>query len=124
MNRLCPHRFEPENGTLSMTSGNYIRVAKVGDVSPGSVIKVQAAGKPIALFNVDGSYYATDEICTHAHASLSEGFVMDDTIECPLHGASFSIRTGEALSAPATEPLATYSVRVEGGDILIGIPQS
>jgi len=107
-----------------MTDANYVRVAKVGDVPPGSVIKVEAAGKPIALFNVDGSYYATDEICTHAHASLSEGFVMDDTIECPLHGASFSIRTGEALSAPATEPLATYSVRVEGGDILIGIPQS
>lgn len=107
-----------------MTDANYVRVAKVGDVSPSSVMKVEAAGKPIALFNLDGRYYATDEICTHAHASLAEGFVMDDTVECPLHGATFSIKTGEALSAPATEPLATYSVRVDGEDILVGIPQS
>lgn len=107
-----------------MTDANYIRVAKVGDVSPGAVIRVNAAGRPIALFNLDGSYYATDEICTHAHASLAEGFVTDDIVECPLHGATFSIKTGEALSAPATEPLATYAVRVDGEDILIGVPQS
>lgn len=105
-----------------MTTANYIRVAGVGDVSPGSVIRVEAEGKPIALYNLDGRYYATDEICTHAFASLAEGFVIDDTIECPLHGATFSIRTGEALSAPATEPLATYAVRVDGEDVLVGIP--
>jgi naphthalene 1,2-dioxygenase ferredoxin component len=103
---------------------NFVRVAKVGDVPPGAVIRVAAGGKSIALFNLDGSFYATEDICTHAHASLAEGFVADDTVECPLHGATFSIKTGEALSAPATEPLKTYPVRVEGQDILVGIPQA
>lgn len=106
-----------------MSEENYIAVAKVGDVAPGSVMKVDAAGRSIALFNLDGSYYATDEICTHAHASLAEGFVVDDCIECPLHGAMFSIKTGEALSAPATDPLTTYPVRLEADEILVGVPQ-
>ena len=107
-----------------MSEASFVRVAKVGDLAPGGVMKVEANGKALALFNLDGSYYATDEICSHAHASLAEGFVIDDCIECPLHGATFSIKTGEALSAPATDPIATYPVRVEADDILVGVPQS
>lgn len=100
----------------------YLRVAKVADLAPGSVTRVEAAGRAIALYNLDGAYYATDEICTHAYASLAEGFVDGETIECPLHGATFSIKTGEALSPPASEPLATYAVRVDGEDILVAVP--
>jgi nitrite reductase/ring-hydroxylating ferredoxin subunit len=99
-------------------------VAKVGDVEPGDVKAVKAAGMALALYNLDGTYYATEEICTHAYASLAEGFVFDDAIECPLHGARFSIKTGAVLSDPATEPLKTYPVRVEGEVILVGIPNS
>ena len=102
----------------------FIRVAKVGELAPGSVLRVEAAGKAIALYNLEGTYYATDEICTHAYASLAEGFVDGATIECPLHGAQFSIKTGEALSPPASEPLATYAVRVDGQDILVAVPRS
>jgi nitrite reductase/ring-hydroxylating ferredoxin subunit len=102
----------------------YIPVAKVGEVEPGDVKPVQAAGKALALYNVDGTYYATDEICTHAYASLADGFVTGDVIECPLHGATFSIKTGAVLSDPASEPLTTYPVRVEGEDILVGVPKS
>lgn len=102
----------------------YVRVAKVGDVEPGNVKAVQVAGKALALYNLEGTYYATEEICTHAYASLAEGFVFDDAIECPLHGARFSIKTGAVLSDPATEPLVTYPVRVEGEDILVGVPIS
>jgi len=102
----------------------FIRVAKVGELAPGSVVRVEAAGKAIALYNLEGTYYATDEICTHAYASLAEGFVDGATIECPLHGAQFSIKTGEALSPPASEPLATYAVRVDGQDILVAVPRS
>jgi nitrite reductase/ring-hydroxylating ferredoxin subunit len=105
-----------------MSGETFIRVAKVGDVEPGGVIKADAGGRALALYNLDGTYYATDEICSHAHASLAEGFVVDDCIECPLHGAMFSIKTGAALSAPATEPIATYPVRVEGEDLLVGVP--
>jgi nitrite reductase/ring-hydroxylating ferredoxin subunit len=102
----------------------YVAVAKVGAVEDGYGAKVEALGRSLALFNVEGAFYAIDEICSHAHASLAEGFVIDDTVECPLHGACFSLRTGEALSAPATDPVRTYPVRVEGEDILVGIPSS
>lgn len=101
----------------------FIRVAKAGELAPGSVLRVDVAGKALALYNLDGTYYATDDICTHAYASLAEGFLDGETIECPLHGATFSIKTGEALTAPAVEPLATYAVRVEGDDILVAIPR-
>jgi nitrite reductase/ring-hydroxylating ferredoxin subunit len=101
----------------------FIRVAKAAELAPGSVLRVDVAGKAIALYNLDGAYYATDDICTHAYASLAEGFLDGETIECPLHGATFSIKTGEALTAPAVEPLATYAVRVEGDDILVAIPR-
>jgi apoptosis-inducing factor 3 len=105
-----------------VTESQYVRAAKVADLQPGSVLRVEVAGRAIALYNLDGAFYATDEICTHAYASLAEGFVDGETIECPLHGATFSIKTGEALSAPATEPLATYAVRVDGDELLVAVP--
>jgi len=101
----------------------FIPVAKVGEIAPGAVMKVEVNARALALYNLAGIYYATDEICTHAYASLAEGFVIDDTIECPLHGATFCIKTGAALSPPATDPLATYPVRVEGDSILVGLPK-
>lgn len=106
-----------------MSDDSYIRVAKLADVAPGAVIRVEAAGRAIALYNLDGTLYATDEICSHAYASLAEGFLDGETIECPLHGATFSIKTGEALTPPAVEPLATYAVRVEGDDVLVALPR-
>lgn len=110
--------------TATETDHDFVAVAKADAVSPGNVIRVEANGICLALYNLDGTFYATEEICSHAHASLAEGFIIDDTIECPLHGACFSIRTGEALSAPATDPVITYPVRVEGDDVLVGIPRN
>lgn len=109
--------------TMPEAAHEFLAVAKTDNLAPGSVVKVEAGGISIALYNLDGTFYATEEICSHAHASLTEGFILDDTIECPLHGACFSIRTGEALSAPATVPILTFPVRVENGTILIGIPR-
>lgn len=110
--------------TASESEYEFHPVSKIDAVAPGAVIKVEANGLCFALYNLDGAFYATEEICSHAHASLAEGFIIDDTIECPLHGACFSIKTGEALSAPATDPVQTYPVRIENGEILIGIPSS
>lgn len=109
--------------THSDTSLVFTPVAKVGDVAVGSAVKIEICGFNIVLFNLDGAYYATDEICTHAHASLAEGFIDDGTVECPLHGSCFSIKTGQALTPPATDPLTTYPLRVENGNILIGVPR-
>jgi nitrite reductase/ring-hydroxylating ferredoxin subunit len=101
---------------------NFTPVAKVGDVVPGSCLKIVSGQFNMVLYDLDGTLYATDEICSHAYASLAEGFILDDTIECPLHGACFSIKTGEALSAPAIDPIKTYPVRIENDVVLIGLP--
>ena len=96
----------------------------VGDralLGDGEVTCVVVQGREIALYRIGDEFFATDDTCSHAHGSLSEGYVDGEEIECPLHGGCFNIRTGEATRPPATEPVATYEVRIEGEDILIGI---
>ncbi len=97
----------------------FVKVATVGDVPPGEGKLVRVGDRFLALFNADGTYYATDDTCTHAEASLSEGFLQDCEIECPLHGGRFDLRTGKATWSPAFVPVATYEVRVEGSDVLV-----
>lgn len=94
--------------------------ARVGDVGENDVIQVKFGEVCIALFNIAGRYYATSGICTHAHAFLAQGYLQDDTIECPLHQGVFHVPTGRAMGAPVTRNLQTYSVKVEGDRILIG----
>ena len=75
----------------------------------------------VAIYNVDGAYYATDDICTHEYASLCEGFIDGDIVECPLHAGQFYIPTGKAMSPPVTEDLRTFKVKVEGDDIFVEV---
>jgi nitrite reductase/ring-hydroxylating ferredoxin subunit len=79
-------------------------------------------GRRIALCNVDGEFFAIDDVCTHAYASLADGYIEGDQVECPLHGACFDIRTGKVKSAPASVDLKTYPVKVEGDRIKVGVP--
>ena len=99
------------------------RVASSADLRDGEALPVDLAGTPIALYRVDGKIYAVDDVCTHEYAVLSQGFVQDGTIECPLHAAQFDIATGECLSGPATQDLRTYEVRLEGDDIYVCAPE-
>jgi nitrite reductase/ring-hydroxylating ferredoxin subunit len=80
---------------------------------------VEAAGEPVCLYNVAGTICATQDTCTHAQASLSDGFMDGDLIECPLHQATFDVRTGKAMSPPATVDLRVYPVRVDGDEISV-----
>jgi len=107
-----------------LDDANYIFLpaAKTGNVAEGTATKVSVGDCDIALFNVGGTFYATAESCTHAFASLVDGYIDGDEVECPLHGARFSIATGQVLAEPATENLAVYPVRVEDDLILVGIP--
>jgi nitrite reductase/ring-hydroxylating ferredoxin subunit len=100
------------------------RVASSADLRDGEALPVDLAGTPIALYRVDGKIHALDDVCTHQYAALSQGFVADGTIECPLHAAQFDIATGECLSGPATQDLRTYEVRLEGDDIYVRAPDS
>ncbi len=98
----------------------FVRVAAIGEIAPGKALRVEIEEEPVALFNVAGTIYAIGDTCTHAEASLSEGDVFGDCVECPLHGAEFDLKTGKARTLPAVTPVATYPVRVEGEDVLIG----
>jgi nitrite reductase/ring-hydroxylating ferredoxin subunit len=105
-----------------MSDVQYHAVAKTGDLAPGEVKQIILGKREIALYNLEGEFYATDDICTHAYASLSDGYFEGDEIECPLHGGAFKVKTGEAIRTPCTENLDTFPVKVEGDDILIGVP--
>ena len=96
-----------------------IDVGAVADLQPGQPRLVDVEGTPVCLVNVDGTVRAVHDVCTHALESLSGGWVEGDTIECPRHGARFSLETGEVLSPPATRPLPIFSVEVRDGRVLL-----
>src|SRR6266571_1968131 len=97
------------------------RVASLDELWDGGVVGIDVDGTPIALYRIGDDVHATDGMCTHAFASLADGFAEDGTIECPLHQAVFDIRTGKALCEPATEDLRVYPVKIEGTDVLIDL---
>ena len=96
-------------------------VAKTSDVTEGEVIGVELEGTPIAIYNLDGEFFATHNVCTHAFALLSDGYVDDGKIECPLHQGIFDIRSGKAEEGPVDEDLQTFPVKVEGDALLVEI---
>lgn len=96
-------------------------VAKTTEIPEDEAKRVVVGEHEIAIFNLGGEFFATDDTCTHAYASLSEGYVEDGCVECPLHAGVFDIRTGEAKEMPVTEDIKTYPVRVEGEDIYVEI---
>lgn len=98
---------------------NPIKIAAVGDLAIGKMKRVDIAGRRLLLANVGGSYYVTDDTCTHEDASLCTGSLKGELVKCPLHGSRFNLRTGEALEEPAEENLKTYPVRIQGSDIFI-----
>jgi 3-phenylpropionate/trans-cinnamate dioxygenase ferredoxin subunit len=98
---------------------DWIPVAPTSEFPPGTHRVVDVDGAQIAVFNVDGQYFAIEDVCTHDGGILTGGPIENDQVVCPRHGARFSIRTGEALSPPAFEPVATLPVRVEDGVVQV-----
>ncbi len=96
----------------------WYEVARVDDLEPGEVMYVEVGNDPVALINLEGEFYAVNDICTHEEASLSDGEVVGDEIECPLHGGAFEIKTGLPANFPVVVPVETYDVRVEGDIVL------
>ncbi len=101
----------------------FYSVAKVDKIQPGEMRYVEVGPKeePVCLINLDGEYFALDDCCTHEDASLSDGEIVRDEVECPLHGGAFEIRTGLPTSFPVVVPAKTYLVRVVGDEIQIGL---
>lgn len=100
-----------------MSDEGWVRAARRGDLGEGDVLGVGVAGREIALYMIGDQIYATDDVCTHAYAKLSDGFLDRDEIECPLHAGRFDVKTGKAVAPPCTDNLKTYPVRVVGDEI-------
>jgi 3-phenylpropionate/trans-cinnamate dioxygenase ferredoxin subunit len=96
-------------------------VAELGKVAPDEVTPVRVGKHQIALYNLAGTIHATSNICTHQYALMSDGYVEDQWVECPLHQARFDIVTGKALSDPATVALKVYPVKVENNRVFIDV---
>lgn len=99
----------------------YKEVLKVNQISEGDLKTIGVSGHQVTIAQVDGQYYAFDDLCTHAECSLGDGFLEEKVIECPCHGSKFDVTSGAVLNLPAVVPLKTYPVKVGNGAIFVGI---
>jgi 3-phenylpropionate/trans-cinnamate dioxygenase ferredoxin component len=97
-------------------------VAEIDEIPDEGMIQVVVGGEPVGLYRVGDDVYAIHDICTHEEAYLSEGFFEAEEleVECPLHGSHFNVQNGEVRILPATRPIDTYPVKVEGGKVMVG----
>ena len=104
-----------------MSGENWVTVAARSALAPDSVTGVKVGDMEVALYNVGGEFFATDNICPHAYAHLSEGWLEDDIIECPLHAARFEVKSGKFIDGPADCDIKTFPLRVVGDNIQIDV---
>jgi 3-phenylpropionate/trans-cinnamate dioxygenase ferredoxin subunit len=93
----------------------WLAVAPADSIPPGDFAQVEIDDAPVAVFNIDGAFYAIDDVCTHDGGSLAGGAIEGDVVICPRHGARFCLRTGAVLAPPAYEPVRTYQTRIVDG---------
>jgi 3-phenylpropionate/trans-cinnamate dioxygenase ferredoxin subunit len=98
-----------------------VTVAKATDTPPGTISVHEVNGTRIALCNVNGKFYAIDDVCTHDGGPLDQGELVDNLVECPRHGARFDVKTGQVLCLPAAVPIHSYPVRVDGQDVKVQV---
>jgi 3-phenylpropionate/trans-cinnamate dioxygenase ferredoxin component len=99
----------------------FVKVASRAGLPPGGKALTEVDGRPIAVFNVDGHFYAIDDVCTHDGGPLAEGALDGFEIQCPRHGARFDVRSGKALCLPAFEPVTPHRIEVRGDDIYVAL---
>jgi len=102
-----------------MSTGKRLALCSAADVAPGTALKVEVEGLTLAVFNLDGQFYVTDDTCTHGPGSLSEGYIEDDVVECNFHNGQFNIRTGAVVSPPCMVPVKAYPTAVVDGKVTI-----
>jgi nitrite reductase/ring-hydroxylating ferredoxin subunit len=98
-----------------------IMLCSTAEVAVGGALKVEKDDLVLAVFNVNGDFYVTDDTCTHGPGSLSEGYITDDVVECDFHNGAFNIKTGEVVAPPCIVPLKTYPTIVEDGNVFIEV---
>ncbi len=98
---------------------DFVKVAQVHDLPDPGKMLVEADGRLVVLFHIGGEYFCLDDVCTHDGGPLGEGCLEGHRIACPRHGAEFDIRTGKAVTMPATEDTLAHEVKVEGNDLWV-----
>lgn len=98
-----------------------MKVAQTSDLAPGTSKVVQADGHSIALFNLEGTFYAIDNACTHRGGPLGEGALSGDTVACPWHGAQFNVKTVAVTGSPAQAGVRSSPVKIEGTDVIVEV---
>lgn len=99
----------------------FVKVGSQGSLPPGAKLLIEVGERSIAVFNVEGSFFAIDDICTHDGGPLADGDFEGAEVQCPRHGARFDVRTGQALCLPAFEPVTTHRVEVRGDDVFVAL---
>lgn len=99
----------------------FHKLAPADEVPPGEIKQYTVEDRPVALCNVDGEFHAFEDVCTHQFTHLSEGEFSDSKVKCPLHGATFDVKTGEPKSLPAVKPVPKHKVKVEGGQVYVAL---
>jgi nitrite reductase/ring-hydroxylating ferredoxin subunit len=100
---------------------NRIDLCSAAEVAPGSALKVETGELALAVFNVAGEFFVTDDMCTHGPGSLSEGYIEGDVVECNFHNGQFNIKTGAVVAPPCMVPVKTYKTLVENGRVVIEV---
>lgn len=95
----------------------WVAATAVETLAPGDHVVVDVDDVSVVVFNIDGEYFALENVCTHDGSEIADGCVIDDEIECPFHGARFCVRTGEVTAPPAYDPIDTFPVRIRDGVI-------
>jgi 3-phenylpropionate/trans-cinnamate dioxygenase ferredoxin subunit len=103
---------------------SFVKVCALADVPDEGALAVEVEDTPVAVVRVGDDVYALRDVCSHAEVALSEGEVYDHTIECWLHGSCFDLRTGKPTNPPATQPVPTYRVKIEGDDVYVSLKES
>jgi nitrite reductase/ring-hydroxylating ferredoxin subunit len=108
----------------AIASSRLVRVCAKSDIPRGQGRSFKVGTLDLAVFHTEKGFLASSDICSHEHEHLSEGWLEGQVVECPRHGAQFDLKTGEALSLPADEPIPVFDVLLEGDDVKVRVPDS
>jgi 3-phenylpropionate/trans-cinnamate dioxygenase ferredoxin component len=103
---------------------SFVKACALADVPDEGALAVEIDDTPVAVVRAGDEVFALRDVCSHAEVALSEGDVYDHTIECWLHGSCFDLRTGKPTNPPATQPVPTYRVKIEGDDVYVSLKES
>ena len=104
-----------------MSHGEFVRACALSELPADGALGVEVAGVPVALIRTGDEVFALHDVCSHEEVPLSEGEVYDHTVECWLHGSCFDLRSGKPTGPPATKPVTTYPVKIDGDDVLVAV---